>query len=229
MENNNSNIIDIVFLGASTAFYEISEIIRQINNIKYTYNILTILDDNHELHGKKMNEIAVSGPLSDVSKYKDCKFIFGIGSMKTRLIRHKIFDKLNLPIERFVTIIHPNVVVDHTAKIGNGCIIHPGVCIGNDVIVENFVVIAVNSAVGPYSLIKDYAMITSLSVLLSGCTIGKSTFIGSLSCITEGVEIGSGSMVGAGTIVSRNIDHGVFVLGNPMRQISKIEIDKELI
>jgi sugar O-acyltransferase (sialic acid O-acetyltransferase NeuD family) len=175
-----------------------------------------------------MNGIAVSGGLEEVSKYQECHFIFGIGSMRTRLIRHKIFEKLNLAPNRFATIIHPNAVIDQSARIGFGCIIHPGVCIGNDVTVENFVVIAVNSAIGPFACIKDYAMITSLAVVLSNAKVGKSSFIGSCSCITEGIEIGAGAMVGAGTVVSRNLDHGVFVLGNPMRQINKIEIDKEL-
>jgi acetyltransferase EpsM len=220
--------IEIVFLGASTAFFEISEIIRQINKIKPTYKIIAILDDNVELHGKIMNNVMVSGYLSEVDNYQNAQFIFGIGSMKTRLIRHKIFSKLNLTTDRFATIIHPSAVIDQSAKIGYGCIIHPGVCIGNDVTIHNFVVIAVNSAIGPYACIKDYAMITSLSVVLSNATVGKSSFVGSCSCITEGIEIGAGSMVGAGTIVSRNLDNGVFVLGNPMRQINKVEIDKEL-
>lgn len=218
----------IVFLGASTAFFEISEIIRQINLISPTYEIITILDDNKDLIGKVMLGIQVSGPLSDVVKYQNCYFVFGIGSMQTRLIRHLIFNKLNLAPDRFATIIHPNAVVDQSAKIGYGCIIHPGVCIGNDATIQNFVVIAVNSAIGPYACIKDYAMITSLSVILSNAIVGRSSFVGSCSCITEGVEVGAGAMVGAGTIVSRNLDNGVFVLGNPMRQINKIEIDKEL-
>ena len=84
----------IVFLGASTAFYEVSEIIRKINIIKETYEILTILDDNTDLHGKFLRGVEVSGPLSDVTMYPDSHFIFGIGSMKTRLIRDKIFKNL---------------------------------------------------------------------------------------------------------------------------------------
>jgi sugar O-acyltransferase (sialic acid O-acetyltransferase NeuD family) len=223
-----SGISKIVFLGASTAFYEISEIIRLINFNKPTYVIETILDDNHELHGNFMRGIKVSGPLSDVHKYPECKFVFGIGSMKTRLIRHEIFKKLNIAVDRFPSIIHPQAVIDQSAKIGYGCIIHPGVCIGNDAKIDNFVVIAVNSAIGPYAEVNDYGMITSLAVVLSSAKIGKSSFIGSCSCITEGVVIGAGSMVGAGTVVSRSIDCGVFALGNPMRQISKIEINQEL-
>jgi serine O-acetyltransferase len=55
--------------------------------------------------------------------------------------------------------------------------------------------------------------------------IGQSTFIGSCSCVTEGIKVGDGAMIGVGTIVTRNLDNGVFVLGNPMRQISKVDIN----
>lgn len=221
----NSELKKVVFLGASTSFHEVSEIIAAINKVKPTFEIITILDDNISMHGKSLRGINVSGPLSDVHKYEDCYFVFGIGSMKTRLLRHAIFTKLNLSIDRFPPIIHPSAVIDHTAKVGFGCIIHPGVVIGNDAVLDNFVIVAVNSAIGPYAQIKEYAMITSLSLILSSAIIGKSTFMGSCSCVTEGVNVGNGAMIGVGTIVTRNIDDGVFVLGNPMRQISKTDIN----
>ncbi len=220
-----NDIKKIVFLGASTAFHEVSEIILAINKVKHTYEIVTILDDNKDMIGQSMRGISVSGPLSDVVKYSGCEFVFGIGSLRTRLLRHEIFKELNLQPSQFPSIIHPSAVIDHTAQIGFGCIIHPGVVIGNDAILENFVIIAVNSAVGPYARIMNYVMITSLSLVLSSVVIGQSTFVGSCSCITEGVKVGAGSMIGVGTMVTRNLEDGVFVLGNPMRQISKNEIN----
>ena len=77
----------IVFLGASTAFYEVSEIIHVINLKEKTYELIAILDDNIEMHGKLMRGIKVEGPLSITTNYTDAYFVFGIGSMKTRLIR----------------------------------------------------------------------------------------------------------------------------------------------
>ena len=219
------DIQKIVFLGASTAFHEVSEIILAINKVKPTYEIVAILDDNKDLIGQSMRGIPVVGPLSDAINYTDCKFVFGIGSLRTRLLRQDIFNQLKLQPSQFPSIIHPSAVIDHTAKIGFGCIIHPGVVIGNDVTIENFVIIAVNSAVGPYARVMNFAMITSLSLILSSAVIGQSTFVGSCSCITEGIKVGAGSMIGVGTVVTRNLEDGVFVLGNPMRQISKVDIN----
>lgn len=217
----------IVFLGASTAFYEVSEIIHIINLKQKTYEIIAILDDNIEMNGKLMRGVKVEGALSLASNYTDAYFVFGIGSMKTRLIRQEILNKINIEESRFISIIHPTAVIDSSAQLGYGCIIHPGVCIGNNVIIDSFAIIAVNTAIGPYAYIGKFAMITSLVAVLSSVKIGKSVFIGSCSCITENIEIGNGSMIGAGTVVSRNLDKGCFFLGNPGRLISRIELPED--
>jgi acetyltransferase EpsM len=214
---------ELVFLGASTAFYEVDEIVYAINRIHPTYKFAAILDDNTAVHGTKMRGVPVAGPLHDARKYSQAKFIFGIGSMKTRLLREEILARTGLNPEDFVTIIHPSAVIDRTAKVEHGCIIHCGVCIGNDAQIGAFSIIAVNSAIAPYVKIGKFSMITSLVVILTGAEIGAMSFIGSHSCITENVKFGALSMVGAGTVVSRNLDSGVFVLGNPMRVISKLD------
>lgn len=220
--------IEIVFLGGGTAFFEVYEIIRRVNLIEKKYKVVAILDDNIELHGKFLNGVLIAGDLEKVIEYPSAKFIFGIGSLKTRLIRKKIMSKLNLELTRFETIIHPQTNIDPTAIIHPGCIIHPGVCIGNDATIEPFVVIAVNSAIGPNSHIKSFAMITSLVVILSNAIIGKSVFVGSCSCITESVEVGDGTMIGVGSVISRNLPSGTFFLGNPARMINKFEIPQDL-
>ena len=219
-----SEVKKVVFLGASTAFYEVSEIIHIINLKEKTYEIIAILDDNIEMHGKLMRGVKVEGALSLASNFTDAYFVFGIGSMKTRLIRQEILNKINIDESRFVSIIHPSAVIDRSVNIENGCIIHCGVCIGNDANIRAFSVIAVNSAIGPNVILDRFAMVTSLVVILSGAVIGKSVFVGACSCVTENVRIGAGSMVGAGTIVSRNLDNGIFFLGNPGRVISKIDL-----
>ena len=219
-----------MFLGASTAVHEVCEIIKAINSIQPRYEVIAILDDNESTHDKEIREVSVLGNLSMVHSFpEDVKFIFGIGSMRTRLIRQTILKRIGISPDRFVTIIHPTAVIDESAQIGPGCIIHPGVCIGNDAVIDSFSIIAVNSAIGPYAHIQSFAMITSLVVILSYAKIGKAVFVGSCSCVTDHVEIGHGSMIGAGTVVSRNVDQGCFFLGNPARLINRIDVPEDLI
>jgi sugar O-acyltransferase (sialic acid O-acetyltransferase NeuD family) len=215
----------IICIGGSTGFLEAKGIVDAINEIEYKYEIIGILDDDTSIHGALIRGVSVLGPLDIAVNFTEEFFIFAIGSMKTRLVRENIQNRLNIDLARFVTIVHPKAVIDPAAKIGNGCIIHPGAFVANDSVLESFVTLAVNSAVAPFVYIDSFAMVTSLVVILSGAKIGKFVFIGSCSCVTENVVVEIGSMIGAGTVVSRNVAKGSFLLGNPARLISKIEID----
>jgi len=221
---------DLVFLGASTAFFELMAIVKAVNNANAApkYRALAILDDNVATHGREMLGVPVAGGLERVREYPGAQFVFGIGSLKTRLVRHAVVNRLGLDSSRYEAIVHPSAVIDESAVIGPGCIIHPGVCIGNDAELGSFSIVAVNSAIGPFAVLEPYAMVTSLVAVLSSARIGKSVFVGSCSCVTEGVSIGRGSMVGAGTVVSRDLSEGCFILGNPGRIINKFDVPPDL-
>ena len=223
-----SKVTDLILIGASNNFYEISEIIRAINKIEIKYNIVGVLDDDVSTHGQLKHGVNVLGSLDEAKKISNVKFVFGIGSSKTKNIRHKIIDLIGIEESKYETIIHPTAIVDPSAIIGNGCILHSGSFIGNNARLESFVTVAVNSAIGPFAVLEKFSMITSLVVVLFGAKIGRSAFVGSNSCIAENVNIGKGVIVGAGTVISRNIPSGTFFLGNPCRMINKFDIPEDL-
>lgn len=217
-------IQELVFLGASTAFLEILDIVNDINKNGLRYKVIAILDDNDKLHGTEIEGIKVEGPLSFVEKYPRAKFVFGIGSIKTKSIRMQILNKLNLPAERFVTLIHPNTKIYPNAKIGYGCVIHFGSVIGANTVIEDFTIIAFHSIIGNYVKIGKGSMITSSVTILSMVEVGECVFIGSGSCLAEGINIGSNAMVGMGTVLARDVTAEEFVVGNPPRNLGKADI-----
>lgn len=219
-------MMNLVIIGGGTAFYELRGIINTINKRKGpTYNILGILDDNESLHDIKLEGIPILGTLEAAKKYESqCRFVFAIGSMNTRLVREKILKKTGLREDQFESIIHPSAEIDDSATIGNGCIIHSGVVIGNHVSLKAFNVIAVNSAIGPYATLEKYAMVTSLCLVLTGCEIGQFSFIGASSTITENIKVGKGSFIGVGSIVTRSLKDGTFGMGNPFRVLNVIDV-----
>lgn len=210
-------------IGGSTAFYEVMGIIRDINSRKHTYDVVGVLDDDKALHGKSLLDVPVLGGIEEAAKLtNNYKFIFGIGSMRTRMNRHDILKKTGLPSDCFESIIHPHTTIDPTARIGPGCIIHHGVAIGNHVALKGFNVVAVNSALGPNSCLEEMAMVTSLCLVLSGSRIGKNSFIGAASCVTENIVIEKGCFIGVGSVVTRSVTAGSYGIGNPFR-VLKVE------
>ena len=218
----------LVFLGASTAFSEISEVVYDINKEEERYEIIAVLDDNKQLHGSTLGNIPVAGDLDLARQYSEAQFVFGIGSFRTRLVRYDILKRLNLPDERFVTLIHPRAKIYPSAKIGSGCIVHSGVVIGNDVMLKPFSIVTFNSVIGPYSKIGRCAMVTTMVIVLSEVQIGACAFIGVGSCLAEQIKIGPGAMICMGTTVFRDVGPGAFVLGNPARVLYSVKVPTEL-
>ena len=225
---NGSKRQPIVFIGASNAFFEISEIIRDINNVEESYEIIAVLDDNPQLHGGQLDGVPVMGRLDLVHQYPDAQFVFGIGSFKTRLVRNDILKRLNIPDERFVTLIHPSSKIYPSAKIGPGCIVYPGVVICNDVVLDPFSIITFNSVLWPYVKLGRCAMVTTMVVVLSGVQISASAFIGAGSVLAERIKIGPGAVVIMGSLVLRSVKPGAFVHGNPARLLYSAEVPAEL-
>jgi acetyltransferase-like isoleucine patch superfamily enzyme len=215
----------LVIIGGSNAFWEISELIEDINEISLKYKIVGVLDDSPSLIGKVYNDLIVDGPLEKAKNFEDdVKFVFAIGSFKTRLIRESILTRLGIEEERFQTIVHPSAKVFSTAQIGYGCIIHYGTVIFNHTIVESFSIIAANCVIAVSNYIGRGALFGSNITTTTGVKVGSFSFVGSSTSIGEFVTIGPGAQIGMGSLVLKDIAPGVFVLGTPPRMLDKVEV-----
>lgn len=220
----------LVIIGGGNAFWEISELIKDINKIKLQYEIISVLDDNEELTNKNLDEIVVQGPISKAKEFPpNVQFVLAIGSYKTRLIRKSILERLELSEDRFETLIHPTAKVFSTAKIKSGCIVHYGSVIFNHTILEAFSIISANCVIGVSNIIGKGALLGSNITTTTGVKIGPYSFVGSSCSIAEGKEIGPGAYIGMGTLVFKNIPAGLFVLGNPIKVLDKTEVPKQII
>ena len=223
------NKIKLVVLGAS-AFPELNELIKDINRQNNKYEVIEVLDDNESLIGSKIEGVKVGGPLDKVNQFShEIKFVFGIGSHKTRIIRNNILERLGLSEDRFETLIHPNAKIYSTATIGTGVIIHTGSVVYNDSIIGPFSIIVANSIIGARNIIGKGSLITSLVSLTTDVKVGSFSFIGTHSSIAEGVEIGPGSMIGMRSFVCRDVSPGSVVFGDPMKIINKEKVPEKII
>lgn len=208
--------IKLVIIGAGNGYWELFDLIGDLIKHGKPYEIIAILDDNESLHGKYFNGIIVEGPIKKrLPFYKNCKFVFAIGSHKNRLLRTKLIDSLKIPKTKYETLIHPLAKIYSHTKIGFGCIIHFGTIVFCPCEIETMSVISANCVIGPQNYISKSVLIGSNVTTTTGVRIGPSAFIGSSSTISENVEIGAGSIVGIGSVIYKNVSNGVVLLGNP--------------
>ena len=220
----------IVIIGGSNAFWEISELIKDINAVKPQFEIIAVLDDNKEIWGKEFENLIVDGPISKVKEFDDdVKFVLAIGSFRTRIIRSHIIKQLDLNLDRYVTLIHPSAKIFSTSKVENGCIIHYGSVIFNHSVLKPFAVVSANCVIGVGNLIGKGALLGSNITTTTGVKIGDFSFVGSSTSIGENVEIGPGAQIGMGSLVLKKIKPGCFVLGSPPRVLDKIDVPEEIL
>ncbi|MBT5420520.1 MAG: acetyltransferase [Candidatus Cloacimonetes bacterium] len=214
---------EIIIIGTGGNCVDILDTIIEINKHqnKNIYRCLGFVDDNSNLWNKSINGVKVLGGLSEVKKYPNSLFVFGIGSSNNYIYRNELRKKIDVSDERFETIIHPTAFVSSLSLIGKGSIILQNVTIASNVQLNNFVVVLPNSIVSHDCNIGEFTLITGGVCISGSVTIGRNCYLGTNSTIKEGLNIGEKSLVGMGSVVIRDIEKNNKVVGNPARVYDK--------
>ena len=213
----------LVIVGAGYGFWETNELIRDINAVNPTYQVVGVLDDNKEFHGRIIDGVKVVGGLDRASDYPDSQFVFCIGSKDTRDKRKALLDRIGLPRERYATLIHPNAKIYSSAKLGYGCTIHHGAIVYSHTECGDFVSLGANSILGNDNRISDFVLIAGQSIIINRVKVGEGAYIASAVSVFNDVEIGKNAVVGMGTVLMKNVGENEFAFGNPGRVMKNLE------
>jgi hypothetical protein len=108
----------VIILGTGGNCVDILDTINSINETAVTpqYTCLGFLDDNPQEWGRVIHGAPILGPLEKAGEYDDCYFVNGIGSAANFWRKPEIIARVNVPPERFCTLIHPTASVSKMAK-----------------------------------------------------------------------------------------------------------------
>ena len=173
------------------------------------YSQIWFLDDNN-------TDMAI-GKVSDFEQYiNSADFFVAIGN---NAIREKITEQLFEKKADIVTLIHPNAVIDKTAKIGNGTVIMAGVVVNNSVVIGDGAIINTCSSVDHDCRIESYTHVSVGAHLAGTVYIGKRTMIGAGATVINNISICEDCMIGAGAVVVEDIKGKGTYIGVPARKI----------
>lgn len=219
----------LVVLGAS-AYGEAGSLIRDINaaSAAPAHEVVALLDDDPALHGTQVHGVEVVGGLDRWVEFPDAGLVFLIGSHRSRILRRALLQRLAIPTERFVTLVHPSAVLFEGARVGRGCLLYSGVVVFNDTALEDFVLVLPNSVIGAKSIVAECALVASSVSMGSGVRVGPCSHVGAGAVVAEGIELGAGSQVAMASFVVRPLADGVMCMGNPAQALSRTAIPEEL-
>lgn len=189
--------------------------------LSHQYNVVGFLDDTKNkddiIKGKP-----VMGGLSEIHELYsrrlfECVFI-AIG-YKHFDFKEKLYKELIESSIPLGTIICPNVYIDPTAEIGQGCFIYPGTIIDKEVSIADNVLCNLNSVISHNSIINLHTYI-SPSVSIAGfCEVGEKCMIGINATIIDNVTICNNVTIGAATLVRKSIKEPGTYVGNLIKKI----------
>lgn len=188
--------------------------------IRAGWKVIAKLDDKYsekilDVKGRIKGPTKIIPDLLDEETY----ILIAIGSNR---VRKFIFEKLNLPIERYATVVDPSAIISEDTLIGYGTCIMPNSVVNPSVVIGNHVILNTRCVVEHDNIIEDYVHISPGSTLTGNVTVEEGGHIGAGATLIPSVRVGSWSVVGAGSTVIRNVENDVTVVGTPSRVLFNV-------
>ncbi len=193
------------------------------------YEILGFLNDVKPMNSEigKYEKIPVIGKTDDLPSFlknPDIYFFIAYVGMQHEERTYKKITKLNIPRERFATLIHPTAIVPKGfCKIGYGVLMAPLSQLSPDTTVSDNCILLPNSFLGHDSFMDKFAHIATNGVIGANVHIGKAVHIGSNATIREKINIGDFSLIGMGAVVLQDVPKHTIVVGNPAKILKNKE------
>jgi acetyltransferase EpsM len=183
--------------------------------------------NDHEKEGTLIAELPVLGKIDkhtieNLSDDPRALFITALQKVKLSEERLRKIKDLNIPPERFYTLIHPSAYVAPNVKIGYDTFVGFHVCIMANTQIGNHCSFRSSAHIGHDWVIKDGCFVGPSASLLGRGVLGEGVHIGPNVSVKEGVEIGDYAIVGMGSVVTKNILTYQTAIGSPARPMERV-------
>ena len=220
-EGNGRSRRPLLLLGTGGFARETLELVRAVNRDEPTWDVVGMLDDDPRTHGRSIHGVEVVGPCAAVRDHPGAFVTACVASPDDPMRRLALVARLDLPAERYATLVHPAAVVPASSSIGPGSVLHAAAVLTADVELGAHVAVMPAVVLTHDDVVGDGVTFGARASVAGGVTIERGAYIGAGALLREKIAVGSGAVVGMGAVVTRPVPSGEVWAGVPAGRLRR--------
>jgi len=169
--------------------------------------------------------LPILGKTNDIKYFleQDVYFMFAIHMVGKNKLNEKIYFKLNIPLDRFATIVHKTAFVATNVVLEPGVFVMSNAYIGHSSHVGYCSLVMANAVIGHNVIVGPLCHFTAGSMTSGYLSIGRVSSVAAGATILGGRNIGNYSVAGAHSLITKDIPDGEIHVGSPARFLRNTE------
>jgi acetyltransferase EpsM len=206
----------IVILGAGGHGRVVLDILLQAG----PHQVLGFLDNNAEIHGRRIDGLPVLGAIDDlpaVAEQQGCDgVIIAIGDNGARRGLARRVEAAGIDL---ISAIHPSATLAHNAMVGRNVVVAAGVVVCAHCQIGNSVILNTGCIIDYQTMIGEGTHICPGVRIAGRVKIEPGVFVGIGATVIPKVTLGCEAIVGAGAVVIEDVPALATVVGVPARRV----------
>ncbi len=207
--------MDMIILGAGGHGRVVLDIVRQEN----THNPVGFLDNNTQLHGRRIDGLPVLGSIHQLPDLHSRGIEGAVIAIGDNGVRRAFGDTVEQAGLSLLNAVHPSAQLATSVSLGKGVVIAAGALVCAHCQIGDFVILNTGCIVDHESMIGTSAHICPGVRLAGHVTIESGTHVGIGATVIQNVRVGFEAIVGAGAVVTHDVAPMSTVVGVPARPI----------
>jgi len=206
----------VLILGAGGHGRVVLDILLQAGR----YDVVGFLDNNPNIHGRRVDGIPVCGGVGDLEALRAeldiSGVIIAIGDNGTRQGLARQIDRIGLEL---ISAVHPSAALAHNATIGRNVVIAAGVVVCANCQIGDSVILNTGCIIDHQTMIGEGSHICPGVRIAGRVKVESGVFVGIGATVIPKVTLGCEAIIGAGAVVIEDVLPMATVVGVPARPI----------